>query len=307
MAYSNEDALFYDDSASDLTDVFRERTEIITSGGKKTVMLEGCGLFYKLRIERTAFEPEYSFEAYREQIGASAPYNEEFRDFDPRRNERSPVRFSPYFRTVRRLNANTQLYTEQGFYPERYNPEHPIPLDDERYGILLYTQCEDFRKINIDARSAITLFSDSGEILLEGIDSEYGSLFLKRGIYTGHHYTPLIDSCVKQKIDPVLVTTEHQITAFDENIGLDGGGLVLSYESRSCGTLYGQTRIELTLCKSKCEPKETVFTVYDEDGNAKLRFRENDDGTSEEICGDAESVQENNTDRLRERNDENED
>ena len=306
MAYSNEDTVFHDDTASDITDVFRERTVISTAGGEKTVMLEGCCLFYKLRIERTSFEPEYSFEAYREQIGVKAPYNEEFWEFDPRRNERSPTRFSPYFKTVRRLNANTELYTEQGFYPERYNPEHPIPLDDERYGILLYTQCEDFRKINIDARSVITLFSDSGEILLEGIDGEYGSLFLKKGIFTGHHYTPLIDSCVKQKIDPVLVTTEHQITALDESIGLDGGSLVLSYESRSGGALYEQTRIELTLSKSKCKPSETVYTVYDDDGNARLRFKENGDGVTEEIT-DAKNPEADNGEKPNERNNENED
>ena len=207
-------------------------------------------LFAELKMVEICDSKKFGPDGYHGFIfGNQIPTNDPAAAFDDRYFGRSAMRFSPYFKRIKKARENARLYTKMGFYPERYNEEFPMTHgDSEIYCEAELEICDEYKRIFLNCGMEILIYSD-GTLYLHNVSGENPELFLTKDAFLPSVELPYCDFLISKGMKPEAVSRVTRIQHFDNNIGVDGGTMSLCFEISSFGNVLSNTGIDLKLRK----------------------------------------------------------
>ena len=114
-----------------------------------------------VQLELYRPEPSASLDIRSHIFGKSIPTGDPLADLDDRYYEHSVLRHSPYFKRVRNMRKNAELYFKEGIFPERYNPEHPLhPQPIETYQRSALEIRDDCKIITFETGTRLCIYKD---------------------------------------------------------------------------------------------------------------------------------------------------
>lgn len=182
-------------------------------------------------------------------FGNSVPTGDPLADIDDRYYDHSVIRHSPYFRRLRTIRRNVDLYFREGIFPERYNEEHPLyPNKTELYQRATLEISDDYKLITLDMGAKLCIYND-GYIVLSTITTSPPVICARVDGYVQDVDDSYRDFLLSKNQDEDPDNYFVKLTDFFDGIDRDGGNVSFIAEISVGGIVTSILKIDLTLQK----------------------------------------------------------